>query len=132
MIVRIVIDDTPTSWTPPRVMRRGFSYNPKSKQKAAARAQVLHQYRSDPLKGPISVVILFHMPIPSSASKRIRKAMLDGEIKHTKKLDLDNMAKFLLDCIKGIVIEDDNQVFTLYAKKIYSDTPKTIAEIEEH
>ncbi len=131
-VIRIIIEGNPTAWAAPCVMRRGISYNPKSKEKTSARAQVLHQYRSEPLTGPISASIWFLMPIPMSTSKKARESMLEGEIKHTKKPDADNMIKFALDCVKGIVIKDDNQVFTIFAKKMYSEEPKTIIEIQEH
>jgi len=131
-VIRIIIDGPPTAWAPARVMRSGISYNPKSKEKNSARSQVLHQYREEPLLGPISAVIWLRMPIPSSTPKKSRKLMLEGEIKHTKKPDIDNCCKFCLDCVKGIVFKDDNQVFTVFAKKVYSEEPKTIIEIEEH
>jgi Holliday junction resolvase RusA-like endonuclease len=35
------------------------------------------------------------------------------------KFDLDNLAKATLDCIQGLIIKDDRQVFSLAVAKFY-------------
>ena len=56
------------------------------------------------------------------------------KIPHTKKPDIDNLIKYVLDSLSGQngFFLDDNQVYTIYAEKLYSDKPRTeIVIIEE-
>jgi len=110
-------------------MRAGFAYNPKDKQKKASRAIVSSLYQGEIYKGPVSAQLFFYLPIPKATSKKKRVKMLGSEILHTKKPDLDNCLKFFFDCIKGIIIYDDNQITHFYAYKRYSDNPRTEADI---
>lgn len=127
--IEIIIEGKPTAWTPSRVMKAGYAYNPKGKEKSIARSQVKSQYKQEPIPGPVYVTIMCYMTIPSSSSKKSVKSMLNGEIKHVKKPDLDNVIKFSLDAVKGIVIADDNQIWSLTAQKMYSDNPRTVITI---
>lgn len=81
--------------------------------------------KDQPLKGKIKLVIIFFMPIPKGSSK-----MRDGEW-HTKKPDLDNCVKLILDSMNGIVFEDDSQVCMLIAMKGYGEVPRTEITIFE-
>ena len=65
------------------------------------------------------------MPIPKSASKKKQGAMKSGEIRHTKKPDLDNCIKFVKDCLNGIAWKDDSQVVRIVAYKHYHADPVT-------
>lgn len=50
--------------------------------------------------------------------------MLRGEIAHTKKPDLDNMAKQLKDAMtRAGFWHDDRQVVSLRCSKLYADKP---------
>jgi len=44
---------------------------------------------------------------------------------HAKKPDYDNVEKFILDVLSGVVYEDDRQVYKAQAKKEYSENPRT-------
>lgn len=64
------------------------------------------------------------MPIPASIPKKQREAMLRGEIAHTKKPDLDNMAKQLKDAMSRTGFwGDDRQVVSLRCSKCYAAVP---------
>lgn len=76
------------------------------------------------------VSLSFHMPIPLSDSRAKKQAKLEGSLKHTVKPDIDNLEKFVLDFLNGIVFQDDKQVISLKSEKLYSDTPKTEIKIE--
>ena len=69
------------------------------------------------------------MPIPASTSRPRRSQMINGMLSHIKKPDIDNLNKFLCDCLKGIVFVDDAQVVELNCRKIYSQTPRTVVKI---
>ncbi len=49
--------------------------------------------------------------------------MLDGFIHPTKKPDIDNATKLILDSLNGVAWKDDNQVCFQCAMKIYSEQP---------
>lgn len=69
------------------------------------------------------------MPVPKSASKTKKAAMLDGAIYPSAKPDLDNVVKAVLDALNGIAYKDDARVVGLHSQKIYSDTPGVLVEI---
>lgn len=119
----------------PWAAHKGFgrrAYNPRHKEREFYRWQIRTQYNRDtPSCAPVRITVGFYMPIPKTTSGIRRRQMLNGVIHHIKKPDIDNCAKFLIDTLKGIVIEDDNQVVELVAKKIYAETPKTIIRLEE-
>lgn len=66
----------------------------------------------EPLRGPLSVKLTFHMPRPKS-----RK----GDVWHSSRPDADNLAKAVLDAMGDAGIwGDDAQVAWLSAKKLYA------------
>ncbi len=76
---------------------------------------------------PIEMKVEFHMPIPKSISKK--KYQLLVNTPHIKTKDIDNLCKFLFDALNKVVWNDDCLIWNLQAKKIYSETPKTVFEI---
>lgn len=51
----------------------------------------------------------------------LREKDIDGEIKHTKKPDIDNLNKAVSDAITDIGLwEDDSQVYSISASKYYT------------
>lgn len=81
----------------------------------------------NPLKhdGYIEVHIDFCMPIPKSTSKKQRNEMMDFVTYHTKRPDIDNLAKFVLDALGGFFWKDDSMVSRLSLHKVYDLDPKT-------
>lgn len=67
---------------------------------------------------PIHVDITFHMPVPKGLVKSTRI----GD-PHTKKPDLDNLIKLVLDGItdSNAIWFDDNQVVAISARKVYAN-----------
>lgn len=63
---------------------------------------------------PVALKVLFYFDFPRSMSKKKR-----AEAIHTSKPDLDNLCKFVKDCLNGIAWHDDSQVVSLQAKKLY-------------
>jgi hypothetical protein len=55
--------------------------------------------------------------------------MINGNFHHNKKPDLDNLCKFILDTMNGLVFKDDSQICAMGAKKIYSSKPGTLIKI---
>jgi|ERR1051325_2599716 Holliday junction resolvase RusA-like endonuclease len=43
--------------------------------------------------------------------------LVTGPLKYIQRIDLDNAQKLLFDCLKGSVIKDDKQIFSVMAEK---------------
>ncbi|CAB4132589.1 Rus Holliday junction resolvase [uncultured Caudovirales phage] len=128
-MILIQIDGPPVPWAAARITHRG-SFSPRYKEKEMARWQIKSWYnRLDVIQGAVSLTFVFHMPIPVKTSKMKRLQMLSGVIKHTCGPDVTNMVKHAEDCLKGIVIADESQVYKINAEKIYSETAKTVIQI---
>ena len=61
----------------------------------------------------MSVTIKAYHPIPRSAPKYKREAMLSGELVPLTKPDADNVLKLVLDALNGLAYLDDKQVTRL-------------------
>jgi|JI9StandDraft_1071089.scaffolds.fasta_scaffold123207_1 Holliday junction resolvase RusA-like endonuclease len=48
---------------------------------------------------------------------------INGPKEYVLRVDLDNMVKTLLDCVKGILFVDDKQVFHIEASKHVQEPP---------
>lgn len=115
-----------------RTVRRGsksITYDPQDATKKQFQWQLKSQFRAQPLKIPLALDFVFFMPVCKSTSKIKRTQMINGVLAHTKKPDLDNLEKFILDCMNKIVFDDDAQVCEVRKKKIYSDKPGTLIRI---
>lgn len=120
-MIEFRIDTTPQSAPRPRVTRFGVHYDKKYeayRQEVGLRAKAAMLGR-EPLAGAVMVVIEFCFEPPASTSNRKREAMIQNEWV-TKKPDLDNMEKAVLDSCTGICWNDDKQVAGLLSFKHYS------------
>lgn len=116
----------------PRFARRGdyvHTYDPQDSLKKQFQWQIKSQYRDEPLKMPLAMDIVFFMPIPKATSGIKKRQMLVGALHHDKRPDVDNLQKFILDCLNDIVIKDDSQIADIRARKVYSDKPGTSIRI---
>ena len=75
---------------------------------------------TDVLETPVGVFLYIRLPIPASYSKKAREACIRGELHPTKKPDIDNLAKSILDGLNGIIYKDDAQIVSLHVKKVYA------------
>lgn len=104
----------------PRFTKSGRAYTPKAThdyEKAIANA---YKSVSDKISDkPISMDILIRYEIPKSyPTKRVKLILLGKELP-TKKPDIDNIAKVVLDGLNGVAYYDDTQVVELNIVKIY-------------
>jgi Holliday junction resolvase RusA-like endonuclease len=79
---------------------------------------------SEPLEGALEAFIYVTFPVPASYSKKRTEACLSGAEKHTKKPDLDNVVKAVLDGMSDIVFLSDSQITSIHATKVYGEVPK--------
>lgn len=110
----------------PRFTHKGFTYDPATIFKEHSRKELIAQRLAGlVINTPISLCATFFMPIPNSLTKK-KKTLLISQPHHSKKPDLDNLLKYLLDCIsKNVLIFDDSLIHTIYSKKLYDSDPRT-------
>jgi len=132
LTIQLIIPGAPIAKKRPRFVRRGQfvgTYNPQETEEGRWLWEVRQQWRGEPLEGAVAVTAQFVMPIPKSASKKARAAMVAGTIPHTKKIDLDNAVKWVCDCLNGITWKDDCQIVSMFMEKFYGDQPRTVINI---
>ena len=125
--VKFIIDHEPVPQGRPR-FSQGRAYDPP-KSKAYKEVVVLTARRhfAEPLEGVLSVYITFFMPMPKSWSKAKKEQL--SESLHSKRPDIDNLTKAILDGLNGVAFVDDGQVAIINAKKVYSDKPSVYVEV---
>lgn len=84
-----------------------------------------------PFGSALTVGITIYTVVPKSFSKKKRALALANKIFPTKKPDVDNISKIILDSLNTIAYEDDKQVVSLSVDKLYSDTASVIVSIWE-
>lgn len=92
-------------------------------------AFLVRQQIKTPSESPILADITFYMPMPTSWSGK-KKERMNGAV-HTSKPDIDNLVKGLFDSLNKIAWKDDNQVYEVHSKKLYSYNPGIGIEIWE-
>lgn len=75
-----------------------------------------------PPRGAISLSVFFYKPRPQSMSKKV--------VHWTKKIDIDNALKLVMDSMNGIFWNDDAQITMLMATKKYDEVPRTEVVIQ--
>lgn len=126
----IIIKGAPVPKGRPRFARRGkfvSTYTPAKtvEHETMVRNEGIKSMNgASPTDAPVRVNVDCFMPIPKSTSKINREMMLEGVMRHTKKPDIDNLAKGYLDALNGVVWLDDSQIVRLVVTKEYSDQPR--------
>ncbi len=69
-----------------------------------------------PLQGKVALHIVLHPIAPKDAAARARKAP-ETWTETVRCIDLDNALKVTIDCLKGVVIEDDKWVYRIVAER---------------
>jgi len=131
-MINLTIEGEPKGKARPRVCKNGIAFTPKATVNYENYVKELYILNKLPkLQGYIKAKITAYYSIPKSASK-VKKAEMKHEIiRPTKKPDLDNVAKIILDSLNGIAYKDDSQVVSLQVDKYYSNDPRVELELEE-
>ena len=124
--MRFTIYQEPIAKGRPKVAVRGkFAtvYTPKETRAAELRFQEeAKKYAPDsPMEGPLVVYLDFYKVKPKSYPKGVNH--------WTKKPDIDNMAKLVLDAMSKIFYVDDSQVVELNISKQYGDIAKIVINV---
>jgi Holliday junction resolvase RusA-like endonuclease len=120
---------SPISWRRPCHKLTGgrvIIFDSQKKEKDQIRWQIRgHLGIKDLLTCPVTMTMTFAFNPPIASSRVRRREYLSGMSNHMIKPDIDNLAKFYLDCLTGCVLKDDCQVFSLVLNKVYSEVEGT-------
>lgn len=75
-------------------------------------------------EGAIGVEIKAYLSIPKNTSKKKYQQMINKEIRPTRRPDVDNICKIILDGLNKVAIHDDSQVVSLKVSKYYGERPR--------
>ena len=93
----------------------------------------LHKYpKFKPLEGRVTVNITAMFGIPKSTKKQDVEKMLENSISPTKKPDIDNIVKIILDAMNKFAFKDDTQITKMSVEKKYGTEEKVTITIEEY
>ena len=84
------------------------------------------------IDGRIKVSIIAYFSTPKATKKSDINEMLENNISPTKKPDIDNIVKVLLDSMNKFAFKDDNQITKLEVEKKYAQEDKVYVKIEEY
>jgi len=137
MKIELTILGDPKAQKRHRSFRRGEhirNYDPSSTEKRDFLSIVQSKAPERPFDEPLAVMLYFDMPRPkghygTGRNAGVLKASAPKE--HTKKPDIDNLVKFVLDALHGVYWRDDSIITSIWAKKSYSEKPKTIVVIDK-
>lgn len=130
--VKFTVLGTPVAKGRPRLGKWG-TYTPEKtvNYENLVKLTYLQEVGQVKLEGALSAEVKAYFPVPKSTSKKKREQMLNGEIKHTKKPDTDNLIKSVFDSLNSVAFDDDSAICVVHAYKGYSDTPRVEIEIKE-
>lgn len=131
--MRIVIHGEPIAQKRHRHVGKR-TYDPSSKDKKVV-AKTLLAYKvgarkESRFKDSISVEFVFFCKMPSTWSDK-KKKEIEGKPR-PKKPDIDNYIKFYLDCMSGLIFDDDNIVVQIKARKLYSIKPCVLIYLQPY
>ncbi len=136
MIYEILVPGNAQGKARPRMnTRTGRAYTPpKTKNyEYEIKQWFVHTYpQYEILQGRLKVTIIAYFSVPESTSQKKAIQMLQNEISPTKKPDIDNIVKAVLDALNGLAYRDDTQVTIMNVEKVYADQPKVYVKIEEY
>lgn len=113
-----------------RAVNSSKSVNYKRLVKITARNEMVRQHIQMTDK-PVALDICFVFTPPKSYTKKKLKAIETGELLYTKKGDIDNLVKGVMDSMNQVVYKDDAQVVTLSANKEYGKTDHVLVKVTE-
>lgn len=88
--------------------------------------------RFKPFEGRVQVEINALFEVPKSTKQSDKELMLENKINPTKKPDIDNIVKIILDAMNGVAFKDDTQITKLFVEKTYSTSESVKIKISEY
>lgn len=92
-------------------------------EKQVKRAAMLALFGRPPIEVPVNVDLTIRLVPPKSESRIRRAAILAGERAHLGRVDVDNVAKAVLDGLNKLAYADDRQIVELTVRKVAASQP---------
>ena len=108
------------------------TYDPSAKDKTNFLLQAKQYAPKSPIVGVVKLRVWFCMPRPKSHYRTGKFAGIlkdSAPIRHTKKPDIDNLLKLVMDSLNKVFWKDDSQVCNVIAQKLYDEKPRVVIEI---
>ena len=137
MQIMFTVYGNPVAKGRPRFAKRGNfvqTYTPektKTYETEVAMMAKAAMGASKALEGALEAFIYVTYAVPTSYSKKRSEACLSGLEKHTKKPDLDNVVKSVVDGMDKIVFLNDSQITSIHATKVYGEIAKVEVMVRE-
>lgn len=137
MNVKITIPGEPTGKGRPRVFNRGGKSMAMTPEKTVMYENLIKMCFTEQGgqflgENPLAMKVTAFYAIPKSASKKKAESMRSGEIRPTKKPDVDNIVKIVADSLNGVAYKDDSQIVSLRnVDKFYDDVPRVVVELSD-
>lgn len=113
----------------------GRAYTPNKTREYENMVQqyfILKYPQYTPIEGRTKITITAYFKIPKGTNKKNQALMLENRISPTKKPDIDNIIKIILDSLNKIAFKDDNQITKIEVNKVYSEIEKVSVIVEEY
>lgn len=129
----ITVHGEPTGKGRPR-FGNGHTFTPKKTKEYEELVAWSYKEQHGEIFGetPIDLTIKAYFGIPQSKPLRFKRAAKVGMVFPTKKPDIDNIIKIIMDALNGVAYPDDKWIVSLSASKEYSETPRVEVTIKEH
>lgn len=134
-IYELEIQETITGKQRPRMNTytgRAYTPNKTKNYEYLVRQLFVYKYPEfEPIVGRVKLSIIAYFELPKSISKQKEAEMLAGIISPTKRPDIDNITKIILDALNKFAYKDDAQIIEATIIKKYARTPRVLVKIEE-
>lgn len=121
--ITFIIDEPPQGKMRPRFTRTGHAYSPQKNKDYEKLVKL--SYHGEKLEGVVNLRLTAYYQKPKKCKT----------LYPTKKPDIDNVAKIIMDSLNGVAYDDDKQVINLSIVKRWTDDyPRveiTISEVVE-
>ena len=137
--MRVIIPGKPIAKKRPRFFSKGKfkgTYNPQRTEEGKFLSLCHEQITWQPVDVAIGVFMIFRLPRPKShygTGKNAWRLKDSAPQYHTQRPDIDNLEKFVADCLNGVAWVDDCQLVKCVTQKEWTDGPgETEIEIFEY
>jgi Holliday junction resolvase RusA-like endonuclease len=130
-LIKFTIPGEPKGKARPRVTKYG-TYTAETTVNYENWVKICFQEaKQKSIEGQLKAEIKCYFDIPNSYSKKKKENALNGIIRPTKKPDLDNIMKIILDALNGLAYKDDKDIVECRIEKWYGEVARVEVEIWE-
>ena len=112
-------------------MKKYLKQNPPINEDMIKTYYKINNFKAFKKNEALEVSAIAYYQIPKNTKKSHKLLMIKGEMLPTKKPDIDNIMKVVLDALNGVAYHDDSQIVKIYAVKYFSEYPEVKVTISE-